>query len=226
MPKPKQLNLHDRMSPVLTVEEDVLFEFEDMARRVPLTRKTDRGYLLEEVREPGRHLSGILGRIAIAAGYIRAGQVAEEDEWDAREMPLRMALGHAWEEFAASMLPDMVWQPGSVKKDDVWMTCDGLTDDFEFEGKNLGLLVEEFKCTSKKLLSMEDFLRQFYWTHQVKGYCKGYGAKVSRHHVLYINGDYRGSGPLYRRYLVAWTKADIEETWKMVLLNRDDTEPE
>lgn len=194
--------------PVVLEETEVKLERADLEKRVPIKRTA-------LVRSPGIHLSGVLRYIAETSGILRP--VDDLDE----ELPLRMVLGLAWEEFAVSLYPAIFYQPGEAHRDGVAMTCDGI-DFAQADGRRL----EEFKATWKRVRSGEQLLRDWLWMHQGRGYCKGYGVDRVRWHVYYVNGDYRGSGPIYMRYLVEFTAEEIDQTWYMVLANRDKAEPE
>ena len=110
--------------PTLISETDVKLERSDLLRRVALPRDVGPdGFIVPPARTSGLHLSGLLRYIATKSkigAYLE--QLAEED------MPLRWAMGHAWEEFAASLYPDMTWQPGEIH-DPLVMNCDGLSWD-------------------------------------------------------------------------------------------------
>jgi hypothetical protein len=163
----------------------------------------------EPERTKGMHLSGVLRYIAITTGLLKIAQAIAEEE-----LPLRMALGFAWEEFASTLYPHLIYQPGEITEAGVIMTCDGhsiLDDRFA---------IEEFKCTWKKVRTGNELIREeWYWGHQGRGYCWGYDARFVRWHILYINGHYRGGGPVYMRYLVEFSDREVESTRNMVLKN-------
>lgn len=162
------------------------------------------------------HLSGVLACIAQAIGVLKPGEPIEED------LPLLCALGFMWEEFAASLYPGIEYQPGEVNHSGVWMTCDGFNL-IRSERQERELCIEEFKFTQKKLMDEADFLssdKAWLYRAQGMGYCAGYGAQLVRWHVMYVRGDYRASGPVYRRYLVRFSEQEIERNWQMVMKNK------
>lgn len=194
-------------------ETEVRLERADLLSRSPISRPiTKKGRLYQAARTPGIHLSGILHYIAIESGMRKVIEQMDEDE-----LPLRMAMGLAWEEFAASLYPAMLWQPGEVSYEDVLMTCDG----HSFDANDVFSL-EEFKLTWKKRKDGAAFCREeWYWLQQARGYCWGYGADTVRFHVCYVMGDYRGAGPVYMRYVIQFTENEINTSAKMLVANRE-----
>ena len=65
------------------------------------------------------------------------------------------------------------------------------------------------------------------WMLQLAGYCYMLGLTRARLHVLWVNGDYRGSGPQYFTYLIEFTAEELDRMWRnMILPNRDSAHPE
>jgi hypothetical protein len=195
--------------PKLLEESVITFEFEDLRKRRVLKRPAS------VPRASGVHVSGILRVLGEAAGVLKVGEPLDE------EYPLRMAVGIAWEEFVASMYPKWRWQPGEKVVDEIAMNCDGYNNTLH--------CLEEAKATWKSSASRRgpDFLNEWMWMMQGRAYgtgyrehCQIYGTSRVRWHVLYLSGDYRGSGPQYIRYLVEFTEKEIADTWKMLLDNR------
>lgn len=177
---------------------------QDLHDRAPLTRPAT-----PSARATGIHLSGILRYLVRESGLIRY-----QDQLDEEDLPLRMALGIAWEEFAASLYHDVLWQPGEVCESDIYMNCDGLS---QVPG---GIRVEEFKLSWRKSKTAEELLsEEWYWLQQIRGYCWGYNAREVRLHACWINGDYRGSGPLYNRYTLRFKDSEVDTTRSMLLAN-------
>ena len=193
-------------------ETEVALEFADLNRRSPIARPiTKRGNLHEPKRTKGIHLSGILRYVVIESGMLKVLSAMDEEA-----LPLRMALGLAWEEFAVSLYPEVHWQPGEAVEQQIVMTCDGHSQ------RDDELVIEEFKLTWKKRKDAESFVRdEWHWLQQGRGYCWGYGARLVRWHVCYVMGDYRGSGPVYMRYLIQFDDRDLETTGRMLIGNRE-----
>jgi hypothetical protein len=205
--------------PIIHEETEVLLDRGDLHNRYPIARPVSRrGRLAEPKRTAGIHLSGILYYLAKEGGLFKN---IEEDRND-EELPLRMAMGLAWEEFAASLYPNMDWQPGEHSHEGIVMTCDGISSlpispDLVTETPCLN----EFKLTWKKTRTAEELLQnEWYWMHQGRGYCWGYDFRFVRWHICYANGDYRGKGPKYMRYLIQFSDEEIEKTGNMIRLNK------
>lgn len=195
-------------------------------------------------RTPGLHLSGILRFIAINHKLLKGidpvtGKWVGDEDADLLEedMPLRMALGMALEEWIAPLYPDMIWQPGELYKDGITGSPDGLSllgnNDLaaKLAKRLLGEcesipVIEEFKCTWKS--SRHGILepKTQIWLWQGAGYAHMYGngCRHVRFNILWVNGDYgKGGigGPEYRRYLVEYTQQELDNIWSMILKNKD-----
>ena len=175
-------------------------------------------------RNPGIHESEIVRNIALRGGVlkpqkIRVGRRGEEWVEEERGLdPVLLAVGLAWECWAAGLYPEMLWQPAEGECDQVYMNMDGLsyTEDGE-------LVVEEFKFTRKSSEVNKEprvVAGEWMWMAQVKNYCKAVGALRARLHVLYVNGNYRfseeGGGPQYCRYELEFTQQEIDDNWAVM----------
>ena len=197
--------------PTILEETEIKLERVDMHKRSPISIPVSKqGLLMEPSRAAGIHLSGVLRYVAVTCGLMKVLQSIEEEE----DLPLRMAMGHAWEEFAASFYPDMAWQPGAISAGGISMTCDGHSFEPAFT-------IDEFKLTWKKVKTAEEMLRdEWYWQQQGRGYAWGYEALRVRWHVCYVNGNYRNSGPIYMRYLIEYTEKEIASTGRLLEKNK------
>jgi len=141
-------------------------------------------------------------------------------------MPVRMAVGMAWEEWAVGLWPKTFqWQPGECKRDGIIGSPDGKMP--RVGGGNWQL--EEFKCTWKSLHKYRDILAPLnrLWIWQMAGYCAMMGLTYARLHVMWVNGDYRPPSPVYRTYLLRFTEQELEEFWRnVVMANKDQVRVE
>jgi len=119
-------------------------------------------------------------------------------------------IGVFWEEalsyaYAKTFAADI----GEIEKDGIYMTPDGLNCD------DNGLIVEEYKAawTSSKKKPWEVFRYRV----QLQCYCHTLEIPRGMWRVLYVNGNYKGSGPQYRVYEVEWDERELEECWEMVV---------
>ncbi len=195
--------------PVLLAEKVIQLEFSDLYGRRPIQRPAE-----PLARAPGIHQSGILQELAYVIGKLKPGELLEED------MPWRMAMGVMWEEFAFSVgsLQTSVWQPGELTVDEISVNCDGIGE-AELSGE-ITTVVDETKCTEKKVRTGEDFLGEWMWMKQGAAYLYCYGAEVMRWTILYYRGDWQGSGPICMQYLVRFTHTEIVQNWRMLLANK------
>ena len=158
--------------PKVLEELEVRLDRLDLEQRQVIGQRSSAGRIDTPTRGAGIHLSGILRYLAEVSGILKAIQ-----DIDAERLPLRMALGLAWEEFAASLYPCMIWQPGQIQPQGIWMTCDGLSEIAHqppvADASPLGAspCIEEFKLTWKKTHANGlDLLKdEWYWIQQAKG---------------------------------------------------------
>lgn len=174
-------------------------------------------------RTSGIHLSGV-----IKAVMVKLGKLTDEDEAD--EMPLRVAMGVAWEDWVVGLavIKDewrVVWQPGEWERDGVYGTPDGLgTVRVKIKtpkGTEVTVsrrCLEEFKCTWKSEHTRKDILRESIWMWQVAANCYALGLEYARLHVLWVNGDYRPPSPRYYVYTVRFERKWLEEFWGNVVV--------
>lgn len=199
--------------PTLLSESEVRIEWDDINKR--LRRRPPKS---ASIRSSGVHLSGVI-RYALQT----AGLLNKDDESD--EMPLRMAIGMAWEDWVVGLYPDMDWQPGEWEMDGVFGTPDGLNEmpmpcvkcgGGGFSGYGSGydavcdhcgggisevdcgpseLVVEEFKATWKSQRTHEPITSERIWMWQLAANCRAMQTLYARLHVLWINGHYPKGAP-------------------------------
>lgn len=172
----------------------------------------------------------LVRRIAIKLKRFTVEDAANED------MPLRMFLGMGWEWVAASMYPEMCWQPGEFVHDGIVGHPDGMTaveDDIPFEPSTV--MVEEFKYTWKSIRQKggkdddyKSILDEWMWLSQVMGYInilnRGYGYNIrhGRFHICWARGNYTWDAKeKYARYVVKFTEQELEQNWLMLTNERD-----
>lgn len=183
------------------------------------------------IRSSGHHLMQVV-RYALQTSGLLKTYTADADE---ELMPLRMAMGMAWEDWCVGLWPDLVWQPGEVELDGVFMTPDGITEidnavidpalkKFAFSPYPT-MCVEEFKLTWKSSRRGESITDEKLWMWQLAGLCKGMNVNYARLHVNYVMGDYKGSGPQYFTYLLHFPQDELDKFWKNIILANRDKSP-
>jgi hypothetical protein len=127
------------------------------------------------------------------------------------EMQLQWEKGFVWEEALSHGFGNRLAQrPGEIVCDGIACSPDGVGMDEEGE-----VVVEEYKCTALSSTKTPDGIWR--WRTQAAAYCYVMGATRAVFRVFYINGDYRGSGPLYRVFQLDWSGQEIEENWAMLV---------
>jgi hypothetical protein len=209
--------------PLLLERTEIGLEQLDVANRtLQLKHNKNTGKIEIPARSSGIHMSGILRPLGIAAKELKDWD--RDGDGDDKTIPGLWTLGNAWEEYCASLYPDMDYQPGEVECDGIFMTCDGIN----VIGNNA--IIEEFKFTTKKPRIEQEFLDEWMYMHQGRAYCYGYGDRGSairlvRWHVMHIPG-WKYGPPTYWRYLVEFTEKEIRQTWAMLVNNKDAAEKE
>lgn len=175
------------------------------------------------IRSSGHHLMQVV-RYALQTSGLLKTYTADADE---ELMPLRMAMGMAWEDWCVGLWPDLVWQPGEVELDGVFMTPDGLSELLIYVAHSHRdyATVEEYKLTWKSSRRGGNITGEKLWMWQLAGLCKGMNVNYARLHVCYVMGDYKGSGPQYFTYLLHFPQDELDKFWKNIILANRDKSP-
>jgi len=196
--------------PKLLQQTELRIEWSDVLNRI------DKDKFGSEARSSGVHMSGIIRH---CMGY-------DQRIDDPDEMPLCMALGLAWEQWAVGLFPSLIWQPGEESLDDIYGTPDGMNE-IQIKGR-WEIIVEEWKATYKsRQRHGQDILSATAWMWQISGLAKMLQVHYARLHVLWINGDYKPPSPVYVTYLIEFTQAELDRTWNNIFVtNRSNAKPE
>ena len=163
-------------------------------------------------RSEGLHLSAIIRDL-----MVKSGLKTPKSSWN---MPVTQSVGFIWEEtlflsweerlshaFASLLGKSMGWySTGELFLEGITMTPDGYDPD--------NGVLQEAKCTWKKVTNQP--IDNFSWMTQTKAYCKALRIDRVMFHVLYLNGDYKQSGPIYHPWLITFKPHEIEENWNML----------
>lgn len=150
-------------------------------------------------RSPGLHLSSVIKDLNRTLGRSKDGC-----EW---EKQTTWTVGLLWEEVLSAALADaLAPRCGELLVDGIIMTPDG----FDPELWRLA----EYKLTWTS--SRKDIVDRWDWLTQIKAYCRALDTFECMLHVLHVMGDYRGSGPQYRNYLLTFKQHELEENWIMI----------
>jgi hypothetical protein len=125
----------------------------------------------------------------------------------------RWETGFIWEEIwsRAFLRSEGVFLQPEILFEGVLMTPDGVH--FETEQG------WEFKVTWKKACepSGEESGKFWAWFVQIKAYALALGIEKYRLVVLFVNGDYKGGGPMIGQWEYTFTKKELRENWKMLM---------
>lgn len=157
----------------------------------------------------------------------------------------RIANGLAWESWYGPQMPEINFHSiGEIRKDGIIGTPDGLQFT-ETRG-----LVHEIKWTQKSSRSdretpQERLRSEYYWTCQGCSYCnlctvgpvktwRQNGVTLASDnlvttavfHIMWSNGNYRGSGPELRVYEVEYTPEEVLANWKLIRMKSGQMDQE
>lgn len=161
------------------------------------------------VRAPGLHVSAIIKDILIAMNRARYGDEVTPT------VRRRWEVGFLWEEVLSAALARR-----HARKSGTLL----LQQEIEFEGVFMTpdavnirrWLLEEFKATWKSSAHDIQGAEFFHWRIQIMAYLYALGMTKCILRVLFINGDYRGSGPIARAWALRFTPRELAENWMML----------
>ena len=154
-------------------------------------------------RSAGVHLSQIIQDMEETLYPDRFKNTAS---WD---LSVAAQVGVFWELALERAYQDMfAVDVGEVELDGIVGTPDGVNFD------ESGSYVEEYKVTWKS--SANDPIGIFKYRMQGLGYCKLLGVTRVLYRILHLMGDYKGSGPQYKVWMVEWTQEEVDEAWDSI----------
>lgn len=124
-------------------------------------------------------------------------------------------VGFMWEEVLTLVLGKRmaeVYRPGEIERDGIVGSPDGLGDD---PWSQHPLVIEEYKATWRSSRNMP--WENWYWMGQGKAYCHMMDIPVLIMRIVHLNGDYAGSGPIYRVARIEFTEEELQANWRMLL---------
>jgi hypothetical protein len=128
-------------------------------------------------------------------------------------------VGFLWEEVLSREFAERyAVRIGEVEHDSIIGSPDGLSINDPKVPDNL--VDEEYKATWKSIRKPPE--DNWYWMTQFKSYCYMLGVNTTVLRVLYINGDYKGSGPIPALFRIEYTSQELQENWDMVRNHRDE----
>jgi hypothetical protein len=186
---------------IVEVDED----FKALGSGVPRTSAHDTGKI---------HLSDVAHFIDHKMKFTKFSQGAMK--WD---MNLAAEIGFSWEEVLSRALGDRyAARLGEVEVDGIVGSPDGLSANDPYRRSEI--INEEYKATWRGVRQTPD--ENWYWMTQFKSYCYMLGVDTTLVRALHVNGDYKGSGPLYRVHRVQFTDRELRENWELIIRHRDE----
>jgi hypothetical protein len=162
------------------------------------------------------HLTDIIKYIEHTMGWQYSGN------WQA-DRDVTMEVGFLWEDLLTLAFANRM----GVRLDEVEL--DGIVGSPDGVGADIldphVMVLEEYKCTwrsSRRDLTDPGNHKDFWsWFVQTKGYCKMLDLNVVVFRILYLMGNYKGSGPQYVVYRIEYDNWELNENWEMLTSNRD-----
>ena len=174
-------------------------------------------------RSQGPHVSNVIRWIDNHA--IHQGQRKDYNELTDAER-VRMGAyttgGWLWEEIVRKalvpVLGGQLHHVGEIGLDGITGTPDGLW----VNGQEW---LEEYKATWRSSRRpLETDFRTWLW--QIKSYCHMLRVSRARLRAMFVNGDYRDSGPQIKQWEMEFTQRELEENWLMIVNNSRAMEKE
>jgi hypothetical protein len=170
----------------------------------------------DEERQPGLHLGEVIKSLEKATGLGYKGD-------GFNDMQLTAEIGLLWEDVLSRIMKEKyAVRPPQIIRDGIWMSMDGINNDLcpgEDPAGEVPLVVEEYKAAWKSTRSSPE--ENFYYMCQVKSYCYALDTPVAVMRIFHLNGDYRGSGPVYRVARIRFTEKELEDNWRMILRHKE-----
>lgn len=163
------------------------------------------------------HLTEIIKYIqyTLGTGYKRGTWKA--DKW------LTMDVGFLWERTLEMAYADrMADRIGEIECDNIVGSPDGIgfdKDIYDIKGDLIWkgtneLILEEYKATWKS--SKNPPMNNFAYRTQILSYLKMLKLNTCVMHIVYLMGNYKGSGPQYRICRIEFEQGEIDENWRMI----------
>lgn len=155
-------------------------------------------------RTEGVHLTDVIKDIMEKSNMSRS---IGGNSWGNQQLWMAGEVGFLWEEMLSNTLkgrlPNRI---GELVVDGIAMSPDGL-------------MVEEWALWEFKAVwssSKRQPVEIWKWMAQCMGYCHGLGVTEVKMAILYLMGDWKGTGPEFRGYHIKFTEMEIRENWEMI----------
>lgn len=162
----------------------------------------------DPVRSPGCHLTDVIKSVMEESGISRTVSGAG---WAPTQLNLAAEVGFMWEEILSRAMKERLpVRLDEVMVDGIAMSPDGV----EWDEESGSMVLSEYKAVWHSVRrSPAD---NFKWMSQIMGYCLGVGTRIVKMYILYLNGDWKGSGPIYKGFRIEFSEMEIRENWMML----------
>jgi hypothetical protein len=164
---------------------------------------------VDPVRTEGVHLTDVIRSIMEESGMQKT---VSGSFWRPDQLNMAGEVGFMWEDVLSTALKDRLpCRMGEVELDGITCSPDGLEIDPDVQDDPI---LSEYKVVwaSSKRSPADNWK----WMAQVKGYCKVLELTKVKMYILYLNGDWKGTGPQYKGFLIEFTQLEIDENWSMI----------
>ncbi len=160
-----------------------------------------------EGRSSGVHISDIYGSLFKRLDPKRYAK-------DGPINPIYLAIGLAWERYLEERL---IASGVNCERPAEQMTIGKIAFSPDLIIVNGEDRIGEIKVTWMSDVGNLDDPKFNKYHAQAMAYCKQYGFRHARFYVLFVVGDYKGSGPTFRVYDIEYTVQEIEENWSALM---------
>ena len=156
------------------------------------------------------HLTTIIRYIGDKLGLLKYANA-----WD---LDLAGDLGFTWERVLELAYGDRLGtRIGEIELDGIVGSPDGVGPDPDDKSV---LALDEYKLTW--VSSNNNPSEVWKWMVQCKSYCRMLGLDTAIMHILYLMGNYRGSGPIYRVARIRYSQQDLVKNWMMIVNHKEE----
>ena len=166
-------------------------------------------------RSVGLHLTDIIKDLMVVSGMAQGNQTWSRQPTMNAGFIWEEVIFANWEEVMSDALAKLMgrklswYQTGEINYGSIYLTPDGL------DVASVPWILQEAKCTWKS--SKNSPVDNWRYMVQAKSYCMALNIDRVMFHILHLMGDYKGSGPCYRPWLITFQPHELVENWQMIL---------
>lgn len=195
--------------------------------RIDLNTLTQHAWTEYEIPDGHIGAATIIREIAKTVGKFSYDDDVEQKK--VKSMSLRALIGMGWEAMVYQLYPNVWWQPGVMTRDGVCGHPDAFGEVYVPQAEPC---VREAKYTARSLRvkggkddEYKDIKDEWMWQCQMMAYLKLHPAEPVHgiFDVCWAMGNYTKYtlDERYMRYLVEYTRDEIDRNWKMIVQHRE-----